>query len=229
MLLLLVLLAGRVAADPPVQYDAEQTRDEIKMGREATHDFDKKIHLIQHGPQIERLRRILKRLVPHSGRPDLPYSVKLIDDKTVNAITFPGGFIYVFRGLLDQKPSDDMLACVLGHEVTHAARSHTYRKLLQMKALGFLTGGSDGILSATTKILLLNGVGRTYENQADRVGLHVAADAGYDPRAMIATMQMLERVEKEHPGLLTSLIATHPPLPDRIKKIQAELAAMHRS
>jgi beta-barrel assembly-enhancing protease len=206
--------------------DAEQTRAEIALGRDAGKVFDRHEHIIDKGPEVDHLRRILKKLVPFSGRPGLPYSVHLVGASEVNAITFPGGRIYVFRGLMSQKMDDSMLAAVLAHEVAHAACSHGYRKMLQMKALGGLTGGQAGMVSGLTKVLLLSGVGRTYEYQADRQGLHIEARAGYDPHGMVKVLQLLQRLGKGQPGLLTGMMATHPPTAERIKRVQAELKAM---
>jgi len=225
ILALLALLVLPVAARSEEDDDAEMTREEIRLGRDATKQFERQVRVVASGPAVERMRAMVKRLGRASGRP-LPYSVKLVEDVQVNAITFPGGFIYVFRGLLDQGPDDDMLANILGHEVIHGARSHGYRRLLQMQALGTITGGQDSLVSGMTKVLLLNGVGRTYENQADRLGMRLAARAGYDPRGMLRTMLMLKRVGDDRPGLLSGLIATHPPTADRIKKVTAELKAM---
>lgn len=225
LLALLVLLVLPIAAQSEDDDDAEMTREEIRLGRDATKQFERQVHLTTSGPTVERMRGIVKRLGRASGRP-LPYSVKLVEDAQVNAITFPGGFIYLFRGILDQGLDDAMLANVLAHEVIHGARSHGYRRLLQMQALGTITGGQDSLVSGMTKVLLLSGVGRTYENQADRLGMRLAAQAGFDPRGMLRTMQMLKRVGDNRPGLLSGLVATHPPTTDRIKKVQAELKAM---
>ena len=82
-------------------------------------------------------------------------------------------------------------------------------------------------VSGVSKVLLLSGVGRTYESQADRLGVRLLAKAGYDPTAMVRVLQLLQRLGSENPGLLSSLVATHPPTADRIKKIKAELAPRH--
>lgn len=202
--------------------DPEQTREEVSIGRKASSQFERHAHVVKSGPAVDRLKRILKKLGAASGR-KLPYSVKVVEEPHVNAITFPGGLIYVYRGLLNQSLTEDMLANVMAHEVVHAARSHGYRTLLQMKALGALTGGQDSLVSGMSKILLISGVGRTYENQADRIGIHVAAKAGYNPRGMLSVMQLLQRLSRDNPGLITGLVATHPPTAVRIKKIQDEL------
>lgn len=206
--------------------DPEQTKAEIAIGRDVSKSLEKHFHVVSSGPAVERLRRILKKLVAFSGRTKLPYSVKIIDSPQVNAVTCPGGFIYVFHGLLDEKLDDNMMACILGHEVTHAARSHAYRTMLQAQALGVITGGQGGLVSGLTEIIMMRGVGRTYENQADKVGLHMAASAGYDPRGLLKVMTVLQKQDHDNPGLLSGMVRTHPPFAERIKKISAELKAM---
>jgi predicted Zn-dependent protease len=226
-LLLCGLALRPVHAQSDADDDAAQAKVEIKIGRSASRAFERHYRVTSRGADVERLRRILRKLVPYSGRA-LPYTVKIAEIHQFNAITFPGGGIYVFRGLLEQKMSDDEVACVLAHEVIHAARSHSYRELLQMQALGAIMGGEGGLVSGLSAVLLQHGVGRTYENQADRLGLHVAARAGYDPRAMLRVLHLIQTLYKEHPGLLSGLLSTHPPTAERIKKVSAELKAMGR-
>lgn len=205
--------------------DAEMLKAEVSIGREATRKYERTVRVVSTGPDVERLRRILKKLVPWSGRPRLPYSVKVVENPQVNAITFPGGMIYFYRGLLAQNMDESMLAAVMAHEVAHAARSHGYRKMLQMKALGLLTGGQDGLVSGLSKILFLNGVGRTYESQADRLGWQMVARAGYDPRGMVRMLELLVRLSHDKPGLLSGLVATHPPPAERLKKVKAGITS----
>lgn len=214
-------------AAPAEDDDADLQKVEVSIGRDASRQYERTVRVVARGPEVDRLRRILKKIAPLSGRPGLPYSVKIVESPQVNAITFPGGFIYFYRGLLAQKPDEAMLAAVMAHEVVHAAKSHSYRKMMQMKALGLLTGGQDGLVSGVSKVLLLSGVGRTYETQADRLGVRLLAKAGYDASAMVRVLQLLQRLDSENPGLLSSLVATHPPTADRIKKVKAELAPKH--
>ena len=222
---LCALLVRPAWAAPEEDDDAEMLRAEVSMGREATKKYERTVRVVNTGPEVAKLRRILKRMVPYSGRPRLPYSVKVVETPQVNAVTFPGGMIYFYRGLLAQNPDEAMLAAVMAHEVIHASRSHGYRKMLQMKALGLLTGGQDGLVSGMSKILFLSGVGRTYETQADRLGWQLAARAGYDPRGMVKLLELLVRLSHEKPGLLSGLVATHPPPADRLKKVKADLQA----
>jgi predicted Zn-dependent protease len=96
--------------------------------------------------------------------------------------------------------------------------------MIVMQGLGHLSGGNA--VSELGQIITVMGVGRHYENEADRLGMRFAAKAGFDPRGMLAAMHMLSRVSQSNPGLVGHLLATHPPIPERIAHIKAELKTM---
>jgi beta-barrel assembly-enhancing protease len=219
-----LLTTALACAANPADDDDDLAPLEIAMGTKAAHAFCKHATVTTRGPAVERLRAILKRLAAHSGRPNLPYSVAVVEDRHINAITFPGGQIYVFRGLLNQGLDEAMLAGTLAHEVAHAAHSHSYRAITSQHALS-LVAGQDAS-SGMAGMLLTRGVGRTYENQADRFGVHIAYEAGYDPQGIIRTLQLLKRLSGQSPDLLGGLLATHPPVEVRIAKVQAEIRAL---
>ena len=220
--LLCVLALRPMLADDE---DPEQTQEEITMGRTATRAFEHQVHVIASGPQVERLRAILKKLVPQTGRTNLPYRVKLVDVPDVNAVTFPGGFIYVFRGLLDLRPDDSELAGVLGHELAHAALSHGYRKMIGMEALGQLLGSDSG--GQMVQLLTVTGVGRHYE-RSRQVRRALRLSHGYDASGLLNTLGLLQKLGHDNPGLVSHMFATHPPVAERIKRLQAEIHQMKK-
>lgn len=206
--------------------DPEQTQEEISLGHQATKQFERQVHVVSTGADVDRLHRILKRLVPVTGR-KLPYTVKLVNLRDVNAVTFPGGFIYFFRGLMDLHPDDNELAGVMGHELAHAVCSHSYRKLEEMQVAGLVTG-NDSVVGQLTQLLMVVGVGRTYENQADRLGVQYAWKAGYNPHGLLNMMETFKQLSRTEPGLIGHLLATHPPVDERIKRISAEIKTLHK-
>lgn len=222
--LLLVVLCAPVLA--------VSDEDEVDIGRQLSGSLEKQVHILHDDATRSHLQSIIERLAPGTGRA-LPYHVELIDAPDINAITFPGGFIYVYRGLLALHPNDDEFAGVLGHEMAHAVFSHGYKKLVEMTLMkrfeervhnsrfSGLTGTAK-----LTNVLLLDGVGRRAENEADYWGVKFAAKAGYDPRGLLDVLEVFARMERQHPSLMQKMFATHPPPQERILRVRRELREM---
>ena len=157
-----------------------------------------------------RVEQITERLIPQAIRlrpetENWEWSVNVIDDpKTVNAWCMAGGRMAVYTGLIEQiKPTDDELAQVMGHEITHALANHTAERMSVVMAsqlgVAVLASGSKnqgslqlGALAATLAIQLPNS--RTSESEADRIGIELAARAGYDPRAAVTLWEKMGNV-----------------------------------
>lgn len=147
------------------------------------------------------------------------WEVKVIDDPDqINAWCMAGGKMAVYTGLLEKvEPTDDELAQVMGHEISHALANHTAERMSVAMAtslgLGVLSVASDkpeqatalGALAATLAIQLPNS--RTAEREADRIGIELAAKAGYDPRAAVTLWQKMEKVGGASPP---EFLSTHP-------------------
>jgi predicted Zn-dependent protease len=193
-------------------------------------------------PQVIRLRSIAKRLIPHVMSPNLKstpraqnwrWEVNLLGSKQVNAFCMPGGKIAFFYGLLDQlKLTDDECAMVMGHEIAHALREHARERMGK-------TAATNGVIELGSALLGLGGGGRYLaglggqlltlrfsrddEAEADKIGLDLAAGAGYDPRAGIT---LWEKMGQANTGAPPQWLSTHPAGPARIQEIQANLPAV---
>ena len=109
------------------------------MGQQVARQLENQYGLVQDDEIQDRVDRIGKKLLQHGTRPDLAYSFKVLNTPDVNALACPGGFIYVYKGLLDYMTSDDELAAVLGHEIGHIEKRHTVHQMEQQMALSLLT------------------------------------------------------------------------------------------
>ena len=145
------------------------------------------------GTEVRRVRRIVERLLPPYVAPE-DVRVYVIDNPEWNAFAMGNYSIYVFSGLL-KDADDDELAIVLGHELAHATHEHTRRQFkkrmwIQIAALGALASSEKvddrkkraliQLVTVFGTLALTNGYGRELEDQADRVGLRYAYQAGYD-------------------------------------------------
>jgi predicted Zn-dependent protease len=184
-------------------------------------------------PQLQRLRAIAARIIPHAVRfnpraKDWKWEVNLIGSSQINAFCMPGGKIAFYTGILTQlKLTDDEVAMVMGHEIAHALREHAREQagkntLTRLGAVGFsiATGGKyDGLVSTGANLLSLS-YSRSDEVDADLVGLDIAARAGYDPRAGISLWKKMSAANK---GAPPQWMSTHPSGPSRIKEIEKNL------
>lgn len=167
----------------------------------------------------------------------------IVDDDQINAFAASGGFIIVNKGLIKAAQSEDELAAVLAHEVAHTVRGHAigsikkarmagvYKEMLdstvQLDAqqLGTLTQAFEGAMDDMIDSMVVKGYSRDTEFEADRVGLKIMVDAGYDPNAFISLLESLDKkLGSAHTGGMKS---THPAPKDRIAKLKAEVAKYH--
>ncbi len=191
-------------------------------------------------PQVLRLRRIAKELIPHSYEwnpraRDWKWEVNLIGSNQINAFCMPGGKIAFYTGILKQlELTDDEVAMVMGHEIAHALREHARERMGKSAATnGLATIGSTvasvffGVNPNLTDFVAKQGANlinlkfsRDDETEADLVGMELAARAGYDPRAGVTLWQKMSAASK---GAPPQWLSTHPSGTTRIDEIQANL------
>ncbi len=193
-------------------------------------------------PRAARVREIVDRLIVEAARlrPDAAnwkWEVKLIDDpKTVNAFAMAGGKTAIYSGMWEKlKATDDEIAQVMGHEIGHAIASHTRERMSVALATGVATSVAAiavstrdsqhsehalaGLeLAAVLAITLPNS--REAETEADRIGIELAARAGYDPNAAVSLWEKMSKLGGGPPEFLS----THP-APERRRETLQALAA----
>lgn len=199
---------------------------------------------VDNDPAVtQRVRVITERLIPHAiaYRPETEkweWSVAVIDDpKTVNAWAMAGGKMAIYTGLIQQlEATDDEIAQVMGHEIAHALLKHTAERMSRAMAmqlgLGVFAvtqrdsryGGlalQGAALAAVVALELPNS--RQAESEADRVGVELAAKAGYDPRAAVTLWQKMARVGGSRGP---EFLSTHPSPDRRMEDLSALVPRM---
>ena len=148
----------------------------------------------------------------------------MLSSAEVNAWCMPGGKIAVYTGLIEKlKITDDELAAVMGHEIAHALREHARERASEQMVAGSLISIGSAILGvgdaaqqgAQYAYMGLVGLpnSRAHETEADRIGVELAARAGYDPRAAITLWQKMGQVGGSEP---LKFLSTHPAREDRM-------------
>jgi predicted Zn-dependent protease len=183
--------------------------------------------------QVNRVRAIANRLIPHTAafRPDAPkwpWEVNVLTAPEVNAWVMPGGKMAVNSGLIEKlNLTDDELAAVMGHEMAHVLREHARERASEQAlagvgisiasaVLGVGDVGQKGMEFAYMGLLGLPN-SRRHETEADRIGVEIAARAGYDPRAAVSLWQKMGAASGGQPSF--KFLSTHPPREDRLSDL----------
>ena len=185
----------------------------------------------------QRVRAIASRIAPQTAvfRPDAPawkWEVNVIAANDLNAFCMPGGKIGFYSGLIRQlNLSDDEIAIVMGHEISHALREHSREQVSQaLAAQGLLSigaallglgEGSADLGGAAYEALIATKFSRVDEAEADRMGLELTARAGYDPRAGVTLWQKMMKANQG--GRPPEFLSTHPAETNRIQQIESLL------
>lgn len=188
----------------------------------------KKNALNRDAEQVARVRRIADRLIPQTTvfRADArnwQWEVNVLESKELNAWCMPGGKIAVYSGLIERlQLTDDELAAVMGHEIAHALREHAWERASQQaNANAALTIGSIllgvGQLGMDMASMAYQATfelpnSREHETEADRIGVELAARAGYDPRAAVTLWGKMRKAGGSEPP---KWMSTHPPSGER--------------
>ena len=179
-------------------------------------------------PPVQRyVNRVGRWLALQTERPDLPWQFGVLDDNDVNAFAAPGGYIFITKGLLARMSNEAELAGVLAHEISHVLRKHHLQALKKgarselMSDLANDVIKSQGgdprlskLVSAGTEIYA-RGLDKQDEYEADRMGVVIAARAGYDPYGLPAVLQTLQSINPNDSNLAL-MFKTHPALGDRL-------------
>ncbi|EPS39611.1 hypothetical protein H072_6598 [Dactylellina haptotyla CBS 200.50] len=185
--------------------------------------------LPDNDPRVIQVRRVLARLIPHSGLPsNYDWKVTVIDSQETNAFVIPGGKVFVFTGILPVCADDDGLAAVLGHEIGHNVARHIAEQMSRgifLLAAAWMVELFWGIPGGFSQQLLQLAIdmpkSRAQESEADHIGLMMMAKSCYDPNAAVTLWERMQIVEKKM-AVPPEMLSTHPSSQRR----QTELAAL---
>ena len=210
-------------------YSVEQ---EIGMGRDYSRAIEASVTLLSDPMISEYVNRIGQNIVRNSDA-KVPFTIKVIDSDEINAFALPGGFLYVNSGLLLAAQEEAELAGVMAHEIAHVSAHHATRQMTHSQLFNLATiplvfvGGGLGVavqeLAGLAGPLTLTKFSRSFEAEADYLGVEYLYQAGYDPQAFISFFERAQVLEKQKPGSVSRMFSSHPQTADRIRKTQSEI------
>ena len=221
---------------PAAAIDLISVKDEIAIGRQANADVRKKMPELADREVRDYVRGIGARLVKRAPGPRYPYSFAVVNYRELNAFALPGGPVWINRGVLQVATNESQVAGVLAHEVAHIAQRHAAAQMAKgifanfgLGVLGALLGNSGGAAAAQA----VAGLGanlwflkfsRDDEAEADRVGLRILRQAGWDARGMTELFETLKREQGRNPASVEVFFSSHPAPQDRLRALRVDVA-----
>ena len=217
---------------------------EIAMGISGFHEVLRKARLSEDVEVNDMVNRVGTRIAAAANKPEYQWEFVVIqDDRSINAFALPGGKVAVFTGILPYTKTEDGLATVMGHEVAHALQRHGAERYSRgvLETIGqvgaLAAGAAAGRPDAAMAAMSAYGVGvslpfgRSQESEADRIGLRLMAQAGYDPREAVpfwermsgCPRQMIDKMCFRAKQNIPEFLSTHPADVSRINQIEAWL------
>jgi predicted Zn-dependent protease len=208
---------------------------EIALGKQLAQEVERSAKFVDDPMIVDYVNRVGQNLVRNSDA-RVPFTIKVLDADEINAFALPGGFFYVYSGLILRADEESELAGVMAHEIAHVAARHGTKnatkaeitQLALIPAMIFIpytwTGYAiyEGLQFAIPLSYLK--FSRDSEREADFLGLQYMYKAGYDPNSYVTFFEKIQAEERRRPGSIPKVFATHPPTTERIHNIQEEIA-----
>ncbi|MBF0485321.1 MAG: septum formation protein Maf [Candidatus Omnitrophica bacterium] len=211
------------------------TDSELQIGASAAQEMEKEYKVVDDVELNKRVDEIAQKIAAVCDRKELVYVAKVIDEKKpgrekiVNALSLPGGYVYVFRDLMDYIKDDDQLAAVIAHEIGHVTARHSikhlqasYGSMLAVLAAIPVNGNLAGGLNVAFQTMMFK-YSREDELEADRLGLKYMTAAGFKPQGMVKMLESLEAYDRKQPIRPKTYERTHPYSHERIAAVNQQI------
>ncbi len=232
-----MMLAG---AAPGEGLTFPSTANEVKQGAEFAKQIESQYRLVTDPAQVARLVRIGGVMDKVVERQDLPYHFQIVASPVVNSFAIPGGWVYVTEGMMRFVRTDDELAAVVGHELTHINHRHYYiqqdrlRHMTPAMLIGLalsVLAQSPGPMMAEQAVVTgtMSSYQRDLEQDADLTSVADLLKTQYSPVAMLTVMEHLAQAQRLSgaPSVAGTINADHPEFDERVAYIKADLERRH--
>jgi predicted Zn-dependent protease len=208
---------------------------EIALGKQLAEEVRRQSKLLDDPTVGEYINRLGQNLVRNSDA-TVPFSFQVVEGDSLNAFAFPGGFVFVYTGLIEATETEAELAGAMAHEIAHVAARHMTHQATRGQIVNYATlplilwGGWTGYavrqgagLGIPLGFLSFE---RRFESEADMLGIQYMYKAGYDPTASVDLFERMLSLEKRKPGTIARVFNTHPMTEDRLVQTQKNIAEM---
>ena len=213
---------------PAFNWKSPSREEEVALGREITGSLLGAAPLVKDAALQQYVNKVGRWVASQSERSDLPWKFGVIDSADLNAFAAPGGYVLITKGLYAKLQNEAQLASVLGHEIAHVVKKHQLKVLQKQQVVN---AGSDWLKSklgkknkladkaiVTGAEISARGLDKDAEFEADRMGMVLAARAGYDVFSLAEVLQTLSQTNKSD-GSVALLFKTHPAPDERLAKL----------
>lgn len=231
--ILFVLLVGCATTGPGGKKSLIliPTETEVELGKDVVKEVESTEKVLTNQEVQNYVNKVGRKVAKVCDRKDVTYSFKVLDSEEINAFACPGGFIYIYKGLMKKMDNEAQLAAVLAHEVGHIVARHSIKRLqaiygysiVMEVALGEKMGQTARQMVDAAAGVILLGYGRENEYESDEYGILYSKKAGYNPKGMVQVFEKFKQMEGQPPNTFEKLLMSHPPASDRINNGNKEI------
>lgn len=239
-LALVIIVAGLPAPSQAQILGSFDTKKERELGEQFEHLVRSRMSVVEDPEIVGYITGLVGDIARRMPPQPWPIKVGVLRQNALNAFAGPAGHMFVFTGLIANMENEDELAAVIAHELAHVSQRHIAKKIEQAQVVGLaaLLGTLAGIFlgsegghalaygsQAAGQATLLN-YSREDEREADDVGFQYLTAAGYDPRGMIRSFEILKRKQWLMGSGFPGYLSTHPGLSERIAYLEDRIATL---
>ncbi len=210
---------------------AISVQQEIELGNQYAAQLAEELPLIQDAEIQRAIEEVMEPIWAQTRRPELAWSVRVVNSSVVNAFAVPGGHLYVNRGLIDAANHYDELAGVMGHEMGHVDLRHSAKQMGTANAtqtglgvafvlLGREPSGAEGAAIGVAAGAAFAKFSRDDERESDRAAVGYLTRAGINPEGIARMFETLGSLRQSNPGALEQFFASHPMPQDRVDEVR---------